>query len=80
MQEESEKDMRKEKTDYFISEKCNFQGEDGYMFSQIHNEIAVVKQFILKTSYKAFCDATGVEPEQAAGSHLPPFSRYPITK
>lgn len=59
--------MGKEKTDYFIAEKSNFQGEDGYMVSQMHNGIAVVKQFISKPSYKAFCDEIGVEPKQAAG-------------
>lgn len=67
MQGESEKDMGKGKTDYFIAEKCNFQGEDGYMVSQMHNGIAVVKQFVSKSSYKAFCDVIGVESERAVG-------------
>lgn len=67
MQGESEKDMKKEKTDYFIAEKCNFQGEDGYMISQIHNGRAVVKQFVPESSYKAFCNAIGIDPELAVG-------------
>ena len=49
--------------DNFVAEICNFQGEDGYMVSQIHNGKEVVKQFIPESSYDIFCNTVGVVPE-----------------
>ncbi len=47
----------------FIAKECNFQGEPGYMVSQIHEEKKVVEQFVSKSYYKEFCEAIGIEPD-----------------
>lgn len=52
-----------EEKDRFTAKECNFQGEPGYMISQFHNGEKAVEQFIPKSSYKFFCEATGVQPE-----------------
>lgn len=52
-------DMR----DNFIAKECNFQGEPGYMVSQIHNGKKAVEQFIAKSCYKEFCEKVGIEPK-----------------
>lgn len=49
--------------DKFVAKECNFQGEPGYMVSQIHDGRKVVEQFVAKSYYEQFCKAIGTQPE-----------------
>ena len=49
--------------DKFTAEKCNFQGENGYMVSQIHNGKIVASQFVEEEVYEDFCREAGISPE-----------------
>ena len=46
----------------FTAKPTNFCGQVGYMISQYCDGEKVVEQFIPETSYKAFCELTGVNP------------------
>lgn len=52
--------------DIFIAKKCNFQGEHGFMVSQIHKGEKIAQQFVSESAYKDFCDAIGIIPELKA--------------
>lgn len=46
----------------FTAKKTNFCGNTGYDVSQYIDGEEVVKQFIPESSYKSFCDVTGITP------------------
>lgn len=40
----------------FTAEKCNFQGEEGYMVKQYEDDVVLVDQFISSDGFKEFQD------------------------
>ena len=46
----------------FAAKKVTFCGQQGYDVSQYIDGEEVVKQFIPESSYKSFCDVTGITP------------------
>lgn len=49
----------------FVASKCNFQGEPGYMVSQLHEGKVVARQFVAASVFDRFCAAIGIVPEIA---------------
>lgn len=47
----------------FIAKKVNFQGEEGYMVSQLRDGEAMCKQFVPEKVYKKFCKAINMIPK-----------------
>lgn len=56
---------KKEKnmSDKFTAKECNFQGDPGYILSQIRNGETIITQFIQKSAFQDFCRMTGINPE-----------------
>lgn len=46
----------------FVARKISFQGEAGYMVSQVKDGETMVEQFVSDDGYEAFCEAIGMEP------------------
>lgn len=46
--------------DGFTAEKCNFQGEPGYMLKQCHNGVVVCSQFVPQKYFTQFCNNAGI--------------------
>ncbi|MGN0414874.1 MAG: hypothetical protein ACI4FX_05230 [Agathobacter sp.] len=49
----------------YTAEKCNSDGNPGYMVSQWQGEKQIVKQFVPEQDYKEFCETIGCVTEQA---------------
>lgn len=47
----------------FIAKPCNFQGENGYILDQCHDERVVCSQFIPASSFDYFCKIAGINPK-----------------